>query len=98
VCTFVVVDSTAPGTASVVVVFDFTFPSGVFAFVLMVVCFTAGAPISVVFVVEVVLLVEGIGSGVDVVVEDACSSCTVVSARAGIPTAKVAPTAAAKNF
>lgn len=93
-----VVDSTAPGTASVVVDFILTFPTGVFALVLIVVCFTAGAPTAVVLVVEVVLLVDGIGSGVEVVVDDACSSCTVVSARAGIPTVKVKPTAAAKNF
>lgn len=95
-CTLVVVDSTAPGTASVVVDFVFTRPTGVFAFVFTVVCLTDGAPTSVV-VLDVVLLV-GIGAGVEVVVDDAASSCTVVSARAGRPTAKQKPTEAAKNF
>lgn len=70
-----------------------------FAFVLIVVCLTDGAPICVVVEVEVEL-VDGTGSGVDVVVEDAwlSSSCTVVSARTGMPTAKQMPTVAAKNF
>ena len=87
-----------------VVVFVFTLPIGVFAFVLIVVCFTDGAPTEVVVAdVEVVLVdgtTTGTGSGCEVVVEDAwlSSSCTVVSARTGIPTAKQKPTVAAKNF